>query len=71
MMVVYSDDEGATWSEPAILRDGFASEDMETNDLGYPLLLRREDGSMIAFYYWSTKEHLHHIAATIWDADEQ
>jgi len=69
MMVVYSDDEGGTWSEPAILRDGFASEDMETNDLGYPRLLRREDGKMAAFYYWSTTECLHHIAVTIWDAD--
>ena len=69
MMVVYSDNEGGTWSEPKILRDGYGSADMETIDLGYPLLLKRNDGKMIAFYYWSTKDCLHHIAATIWDAD--
>jgi hypothetical protein len=68
--VAYSDNEGRTWSEPAILRDGFASE-VKINDLGYPRLLRRKDGKMIAFYYWSTLENLHHIATTIWDADRQ
>jgi len=70
MMVVYSDDEGVSWSEPKILRDDYGSEDMETMDLGYPRLLKRKDGKMIAIYYWSTKECLHHIAATIWDADK-
>jgi hypothetical protein len=69
MMVVYSDDEGETWSEPKVLRDGYGSVDMETVDLGYPQLLKRKDGKMVAFYYWSTKDCLHHIAATIWDAD--
>jgi len=70
MMVVYSDNEGASWSPPKILRDDYGSEDMETIDLGYPQLLRRKDGKMVALYYWSTKKFLHHIAATIWDADE-
>ncbi len=70
MMVVYSDNEGKTWSEPRILRDGYGSEDMETIDLGYPQLLKRKDGKMVALYYWSTKKSLHHIAATIWDADK-
>lgn len=69
MMVVYSDDEGNSWSEPKILRDGYGSIDMETIDLGYPQLLKRKDGKMVAFYYWSTNDCLHHIAATIWDAD--
>lgn len=70
MMVVYSDDEGSSWSEPKILRDGYGSADMETIDLGYPQLLKRKDGKMVALYYWSTKQNLHHIAATIWDADK-
>ncbi|PZX58218.1 BNR repeat protein [Algoriphagus ratkowskyi] len=69
MMVVYSDDEGSSWSNPQILRDDYGSEDMETIDLGYPQLLKRKDGKMVALYYWSTKESLHHIAATIWDGD--
>jgi hypothetical protein len=68
--VVYSDDEGKSWSKPKILRDGYGSIDMETIDLGYPRLLKRKDGKMVALYYWSTKDCLHHIAATIWDADE-
>lgn len=70
MMVVYSDDEGSSWSLPKILRDDYGSADMETIDLGYPRLLKRKDGKMIALYYWSTKDCLHHIAATIWDADK-
>ena len=69
MMVVYSDNEGISWSEPKVLRDDFGSADQETIDLGYPQLLKRKDGKMVALYYWSTHEHLHHIAATIWDGD--
>ena len=69
MMVVYSDNEGVSWSEPKVLRDDFGSADQETIDLGYPQLLKRKDGKMVALYYWSTHEHLHHIAATIWDGD--
>jgi hypothetical protein len=69
MMIVYSDNEGKSWSEPKILRDDYGSADMETIDLGYPRLLKRKDGKMVALYYWSTKDCLHHIAASIWDAD--
>lgn len=69
MMVVYSDNEGRSWGSPKILRDDFGSVDMETIDLGYPQLLKRKDGKMVALYYWSTKDCLHHIAATIWDGD--
>lgn len=68
--IVYSDDQGKSWSKPRVLRDGYGSADMETIDLGYPRLLKRKDGKMVALYYWSTKDCLHHIAATIWDADE-
>jgi hypothetical protein len=64
--VVYSSDKGKTWTDPQILMDGFWSEDMQLNDLGYPRVLRRKDGKMVAMYYYSTKEHLHHLRATIW-----
>ena len=67
ILVAYSSDEGKTWTEPQILMDGFWSEDMELNDLGYPRVLARTDGKMVAIFYYSTKEHLHHIHATIWD----
>lgn len=64
--VTYSSDQGKTWSKSQILMDGFWSEDMELNDLGYPRVLSRNDGQMVAVYYYSTKENLHHLRATIW-----
>jgi len=64
--VVYSNDEGESWTKPQLIMDGFWSEDMELNDLGYPRLLKRADGKLIAIYYFSTKEQLHHLRATIW-----
>ncbi len=65
--VIYSSDKGKTWSDPQILMDGFWSEDMQLNDLGYPRVVRRKDGKMVAMYYYSTKEKLHHLRATIWE----
>jgi hypothetical protein len=37
--------------------------------LGYPRVVTRSDGKMVAIFYYSTKESLHHIHATIWDPD--
>ncbi len=65
--VVYSTDKGKNWSQPEILMDGFWSEDMQLNDLGYPRVLCRSDGKMVAMYYYSTKENPHHLRATIWE----
>lgn len=64
--VVYSKDKGKSWTTPQVLMDGFWSEDMELNDLGYPRVVCRKDGKMVAMYYYSTKEHLHHLRATVW-----
>jgi len=69
MLVTYSSDDGKTWSKPTVLRKDFGSEDNETLDMGYPRLVRRSDGKMVALYYYSTKDCLHHLAATIWDPD--
>ena len=67
IVATYSANQGAEWSAPQVLRDDFKSADMETNDLGYPRLLRRSDGKMVAMYYFSTRDHPHGIFATIWD----
>ena len=64
--ICYSSDKGKSWSEPQVLMDGFWSEDMEFNDLGYPRLILRPDGKMVALFYYSTKEYPHHLHATIW-----
>jgi hypothetical protein len=69
IQVSYSSDEGKTWDEPMILLDDFWSEDMEYIDLGYPRVVTRSDGKMVAVFYYSTKEFLHHIHATIWDPE--
>ena len=70
IQVAYSTDEGKSWSEPQILFDGFWSEDMEYSDMGYPRVLARSDGKMVAMFYYSTKEKLHYIHATIWDPEK-
>lgn len=54
----WSDDLGATWGEPQVL----ATSPVD-RDLGYPRLLRRQDGVVIAIYYIATQEHpQQHIA---------
>ena len=67
IQLAYSSDEGKTWGTPQILFDAFWSEDMELDDLGYPRVVRRSDGKMVAIFYYSTRDHLHHIHATIWE----
>ena len=67
IQVAFSSDEGKSWSEPQILFDEFWSEDMEYADMGYPRVLARSDGKLVALFYYSTKDYLHHIHATVWD----
>lgn len=63
-----SDDEGATWSEPIVLRDDYQTDAYGDADLGYCRMVQRPDGILVTMYYWATPEHpTHHIAATIWD----
>ena len=65
--IISSTDYGLTWAPPEILMDGFWSEDMEFNDLGYPKLFLRSDQKMCAVFYYSTKEYPHHLHACIWE----
>jgi len=71
LIASYSKDEGATWGREIVLRDDFQVDSFNDPDLGYPRLVQRADGKLVAMYYWATKEHPHqHIAATIWDPDK-
>jgi len=58
-----SDDNGRTWSDDIVLRDGGAGW-----DVGYTRSVERPDGRIVTVYYWcrdAKKERT--IEATIWD----
>ncbi|GMV93057.1 MAG: hypothetical protein AMXMBFR82_28350 [Candidatus Hydrogenedentota bacterium] len=62
----YSADDGATWGEEFVIRESYQSED-EWADMGYPRLVQRTDGKLVAMYYWASPEHpQQYIAASIW-----
>lgn len=65
MIAKFSSDGGASWGPPLVLRDDFASVTGRP-DLGYPRLLTRPDGKLVAVYFWCTAERPQtHIEATI------
>jgi hypothetical protein len=65
MLARFSADGGATWSEPAVIRDDFSSVSGQP-DLGYPRLYQRPDDKLVAVYFWCSPERPEtHIAATI------
>lgn len=60
-----SDDEGARWSDPFILRA-----DGGNWDIGYTRNALRPDGKLVTVYYYNFEEHgPRSIEATIWDPD--
>lgn len=66
----YSRDNGNTWGEEFIIRDTFytGEDQQDMKDLGYPRLVQRPDGQLVAIYYWATEENPEqYIAATIWE----
>jgi hypothetical protein len=66
-----SRDEGASWEAERVLRTGYASLEDDA-DFGYPRLLQRSDGRLVAVYYWADAAHpQQHIAATIFDPDKE
>lgn len=68
MLARFSDDDGGSWSEPMVVRDGFESANGQP-DLGYPRLFQRSDGRLVAVYFWCSKERPQtHVAATVFDA---
>jgi hypothetical protein len=64
----YSSDDGKTWGDEFVLRDGFfTKEKSDMKDLGYCRLVQNADGDLIAIYYWACEENRQqHIAASIW-----
>jgi hypothetical protein len=70
MLARLSKDDGATWGPEVVLRDGYRVDSFGNQDLGYPQLVQRPDGKLVAIYYWSSEEQPNlHIAATIWDPE--
>jgi photosystem II stability/assembly factor-like uncharacterized protein len=64
----YSSDNGKSWNEEFVLRDGFfTKEESDMKDLGYCRLVQNADGELVAIYYWASEENQQqHIAASIW-----
>ena len=62
LRAVLSEDEGATWGNPVILRD-----DGGDHDVGYPRAVQRPDGRVVSAYYYDDEpDGERYIAATIW-----
>ncbi len=67
VIAAYSSDGGGTWSTHHTVRDGYSSV-QDDQDFGYPRLVLRDDGRLLAMYYWACAEcPQQHIAATIWN----
>jgi hypothetical protein len=65
-----STDQGRTWGKEIVLRDDYQTDSFNDADLGYPRVVQRADGKVVAMYYWATKQNPHHhIAGSIWDPD--
>jgi hypothetical protein len=58
-----SSDNGRTWSDEYVFRNDGAG-----RDIGYPRIVQRPDGKIVAVYYFTDKETgpERYIAATIW-----
>lgn len=63
----YSENEGESWGDEQVLRNDFQSKLQELcHDSGYPRLFRRQDGKLVAVYFWCSPEMPEsHIEATI------
>lgn len=64
--VTYSGDEGRSWSTPVLVR----GKDGSSNDMGYPRVVQRPDGKVVAIYYYNHAKRgdkYRYIAASIFD----
>ena len=61
----FSEDEGQSWGERQVIREGFQSLNGYP-DLGYTRLFQRPDGKCVAIYFWCSPDRPQtHIEATI------
>ena len=61
----YSTDDGKTWGEEFTVREN--TEEYPDADLGYPRLVCRNNGSLVAIYYWVRPDNPEqYIEAAIW-----
>ena len=61
----YSRDDGHSWGDSQVLRDGFQSVN-GSPDLGYVRLFQRTDGRLVAVYFWCSPEMPEtHVESTI------
>lgn len=66
IMARYSVDEGKTWGDEFLIRHN--RPDYPDADLGYPRLVCRKDGSIVAVYYWVSREDpVQYIEAARWE----
>lgn len=66
MRAKISEDNGKSWGPEINLRG-----DARTWDFGYPRMVQRPDGQVVTIYYYTTEKNPEqHIAATIWNPNE-
>lgn len=65
----FSDNLAQTWGKEVVLRADFTEKDA---DFGYPRVVQRPDGKLVALYYFATARNpRQHIAATIFEGNPQ
>jgi hypothetical protein len=65
IMARYSVDEGRTWGDEFVIRQNLLPH--ADADIGYPRLVCRKDGSLVAVYYWASREKpIQYIESARW-----
>lgn len=65
-----SKDNGKTWGDEIIIRDDFKFDGKGFADFGYPRVVQRKDGKIVAIYYFATEERPEqHIVCSIFSLE--
>jgi len=64
---VVSEDDGRTWRTDRVF---VLRADGDNRDLGYPISVQLEDGTVVTIYYFVTDDYITHIACTRWRVPE-